>query len=166
MTRAVLALGANLGDRFGSLQAALDELARQLPVLAVSSVYETVAVGGPVQPDFLNAVVIVGLPDDVDLLGVLRAVESAGGRSRGVRWGPRSIDVDVVSVADRRSADPALTLPHPRVAERAFVLVPWVEVDPAATLPGLGPVAGLAAARQSLGVRRRPDLVLRKPAAR
>lgn len=160
MTRAVLSIGANLGDRLAALQAAIDGLAARVAVVAVSPVYETAPVGVAGQPDFLNAVVLVDTdlaPDE--LLALAQSLESAAGRERGERWGPRTLDVDVVAYGDVVSADPRVTLPHPRAGERAFVLRPWLDVDPAASLPS-GAVRDLLAAADG-DVRRRDDLVLR-----
>jgi len=165
--RSVLALGSNQGDRAGILQGAVEELAGTpgLTVVAVSPVYETAPVGGPDQPDYLNAVVLVeGALGPRELLERSLAVEAAFGRAREVRWGPRTLDVDVVVVGDLRVAEPDLAVPHPRAAERAFVLVPWLDVDPAAQVPGRGRVADLLAAVDRSGVRRRADLVLEVPA--
>ena len=164
---AVLALGSNLGARQQELQQATDQLAATpgLRVTAVSPVYETDPVGGPEQPDFLNAVVlaVTDLPP-ADLLRRAQAIEVAARRTREVRWGPRTLDVDIIAYGDRISADPTLTLPHPRARERAFVLAPWRDADPDAELPGYGPVAALLAAVSGQGVRRRDDLTLRLPA--
>lgn len=163
MTRAVLSLGANLGDRLATLQTALDALAAQVAVVAVSPVYETAPVGVVDQPEFLNAVVLVdtSLPP-ADLLAYAQRVEAAGGRLRAERWGPRTLDIDIVAYDDVVSTDPYVTLPHPRAGERAFVLRPWLDVDPGAVLPGFGAVSALA--RVAAGaVRRRDDLVLRVP---
>jgi len=166
VTTAVLSLGSNLGDRLSHLQAALDALSARLPVVVVSSVYETTPVGGPPQPDFLDAVVAVDVPAGTDLLGVLRGVEAKGARTRGERWGPRTIDVDVIACGSTPSTDPTLTLPHPRAAERAFVLLPWLEIDPDAELPSSGHIADLVGRLDTTGVRRRVDLRLRLPTAR
>jgi dihydroneopterin aldolase/2-amino-4-hydroxy-6-hydroxymethyldihydropteridine diphosphokinase len=164
---AVLGLGSNLGARQQELQRAVDQLAATpgLRVTAVSPVYETDPVGGPEQPDFLNAVVlaITDLPP-ADLLGRAQAIEAAARRTREVRWGPRTLDVDIIAYGDQTRADPTLTLPHPRVRERAFVLAPWRDADPDAELPGYGPVAALLAAVGGQGVRRRDDVTLRSPA--
>ncbi|HEY2241045.1 MAG TPA: 2-amino-4-hydroxy-6-hydroxymethyldihydropteridine diphosphokinase [Streptosporangiaceae bacterium] len=164
---AVLGLGSNLGARQQQLQRAVDQLAATpgLRVTAVSPVYETDPVGGPEQPDFLNAVVlaITDLPP-ADLLGRAQAIEAAARRTREVRWGPRTLDVDIIAYGDQARADPTLTLPHPRVRERAFVLAPWRDADPDAELPGYGPVAALLAAVGGQGVRRRDDVTLRSPA--
>src|SRR6478609_9712750 len=150
VTAAVLSLGSNLGDRFAHLRAAVAGLADVL--VAASPVYETAPWGGVSQDDFLNAVLLVADPA-VDAWGWLRrgqALEDAAGRVRDVRWGPRSLDVDVVTVADDggdvRSADPELLLPHPGTPKRATVLRPWLDVDPHVVLPGHGAVAALLAA--------------------
>ncbi|HWG13774.1 MAG TPA: 2-amino-4-hydroxy-6-hydroxymethyldihydropteridine diphosphokinase [Streptosporangiaceae bacterium] len=165
--RAVLALGSNLGDRQQELQRAVDQLAVTpgVRVTAVSPVYETDPVGGPEQPDYLNAVVLAetGLPA-ADLLRRAHAIEAAARRTREVRWGPRTLDVDIITYGDEVSADPVLTLPHPRARQRAFVLAPWRDADPDAELPGSGPVAALLAGLPSQDVRRRDDIALRRPA--
>ena len=164
MTRAVLSLGANLGDRLAALQAAVDALAERVVVVAVSPVYETAPVGGVIQDDFLNAVALVDtdLPPR-ELLAYAHEVELAAGRVRGERWGPRTLDIDLVAYGSVVSADPDVTLPHPRAHERAFVLVPWLDVDPSAALPALGAVAALLPFADG-DVRRCDDLVLTVPA--
>jgi 2-amino-4-hydroxy-6-hydroxymethyldihydropteridine diphosphokinase len=147
---AVVALGANLGDREETVERALTALA-QLPLtdrVRASAAIETVAVtqAGPdaSAPRYLNAVALVAtrLAPSV-LLRHLHAIEAQNGRERLERWGDRTLDLDLVSYGSVTSADARLTLPHPRAAEREFVMVPWLEVDPDAELPGLGPVAGL-----------------------
>ncbi|MCK0116370.1 2-amino-4-hydroxy-6-hydroxymethyldihydropteridine diphosphokinase [Isoptericola sp. S6320L] len=146
---AVLALGSNLGDPQGTLRAAVTDIDRipGLQVMEVSPLARTAAVG-PEQPDFLNAVLIVRttLPPR-DLLGACQEVELMHGRVREERWGPRTLDVDLVQYDGLVASAEDLELPHPRARERAFVLVPWAEVDPDAVLGGLGggPVAQLAA---------------------
>jgi len=163
VTAAVLSLGSNLGDRFAHLQAAVAGFADAL--VAASPVYETAPWGGVAQDDFLNAVLLVADPT-VDAWGWLRrgqAIEDAAGRVRDVRWGPRTLDVDVVTVDQVRSTDPELLLPHPGTPERATVLRPWLDVDPHAVLPGHGAVAALLAALgpdAEVGMRRRDDLRL------
>lgn len=147
-TRAVLALGSNLGDRTDTLSAAVAELVDRPEVRLrdVSPVVVTAAVGGPGdQPDFLNMVLEIetGL-DPYELLEHCHAVEAAHHRTRAVRWGPRTLDVDIITYGEVRSNDERLTLPHPRAAERAFVLYPWSLMDPQATLEGV-PVPELAA---------------------
>lgn len=151
---AVLSIGSNVGDRFGWLRLAVDVLAPH----TVSPVYETAPVGGVEQGDFLNAVVLCDV-DAATAWDRAQQAERAAGRERTVRWGPRALDVDVVA-ADG-PVPPELVLPHPRAHERAFVLVPWVDADPAAVLPGRGPVSGLLAGLDLHEVRRRDDLVLR-----
>jgi 2-amino-4-hydroxy-6-hydroxymethyldihydropteridine diphosphokinase len=167
--RVVLAVGSNLGDRLGTLQGCVQAIGG-LPdtdVLAISPVYETAPVGGPAQPDYLNAVLVVstGLPPR-DLLTATQGIEAEFGRVRtpgAERFGPRTLDVDVISYAELLSGDPVLTLPHPRAHERAFVLAPWHDIDAGASLPGRGSVAGLLAGLDRRGVRRQPYLVLRRP---
>lgn len=167
--RAVIALGSNLGNRLERLQSAVDALADTpgLRVKAVSPVYETApwGVDPASQPSYFNAVVLVKttLPPS-SLLERGQAIEEALDRVRnGETWAPRPIDVDIVAYQDVISADPTLTLPHPHVHERAFVLVPWLDVDPAAVVPGRGPVAELLAAVGPAGVTARGDLELSMP---
>jgi 2-amino-4-hydroxy-6-hydroxymethyldihydropteridine diphosphokinase len=160
----VFALGSNLGDRLASLQAGVDALAadQQISATAVSGVYETSPVGGPDQPDYLNAVLIAVSPLPARaLLDRCQAAERASGRVRTVRWGPRTLDIDIITCDAETSSDPELTLPHPRAHERAFVLVPWLDADPDAELPDFGRVADLAASLGDRGIRRRDGLSLR-----
>ncbi|MEV6010681.1 2-amino-4-hydroxy-6-hydroxymethyldihydropteridine diphosphokinase [Streptomyces sp. NPDC051976] len=165
---AVIALGSNMGNRLETLQGAVDALEDTpgVRVKAVSPVYETEpwGVAPGTQANYLNAVVLVRttLPPE-SLLERGHAIEEAFLRVRAERWGPRTIDVDIVAYQDVVSDDPLLTLPHPRAHERAFVLVPWYDVDPAAELPGRGPVAGLLAALGREGVWLRADVELRLP---
>ncbi|MGI5339285.1 2-amino-4-hydroxy-6-hydroxymethyldihydropteridine diphosphokinase [Streptomyces sp. CA-181903] len=165
---AVLSLGSNLGNRLETLQGAVDALEDTpgLRVKAVSPVYETEPWGVEPgsQPAYFNAVVLVKttLPP-ASLLERGHAIEEAFERVRDERWGPRTIDVDIVTYQDVISDDPLLTLPHPRAHERAFVLVPWYDVDPDAVVPGRGPVADLLAGLAREGVRPRVDLELRLP---
>jgi 2-amino-4-hydroxy-6-hydroxymethyldihydropteridine diphosphokinase len=162
--RVVLSVGSNLGDRLGTLQGCVQAIGG-LPdtdVLAISPVYETDPVGGPAQPDYLNAVLIAatGLRP-LDLLAATQRIEADFGRVRVDRFGPRTLDIDIISYAEEVSLDPVLTLPHPRAHERAFVLAPWHDIDPGASLPGCGPVTTLLAGLGRGGVRRRPDLGLK-----
>jgi 2-amino-4-hydroxy-6-hydroxymethyldihydropteridine diphosphokinase len=165
VTAVVLALGSNLGDRLATLQAAVTRLAEPpLTATAVSGVYETDPVGGPPQDDYLNAVLLGDWPGScADLLDRAQAIEAGLGRVRAERWGPRTVDIDVIACGARRSDDPRLTLPHPRARERAFVLAPWLDADPDAVLPGHGPVAALLAAAGTAGVRRVPGARLSLP---
>ncbi len=160
----VLALGSNLGNRLANLQDGVDALCARpgLQDVAVSPVYETAPVGGPAQPDYLNAVLVAAttLPARA-ILDRGQEAENALHRLRGQRWGPRTLDVDVIVYGTEISNDPALTLPHPRAHERAFVLAPWHDVDPGAVIPGQGRVADLLAAAGTAGVRLRPDARLR-----
>lgn len=135
---AVLSLGSNLGDRRARLRAAVTLLAPS----AVSSLWETAPVGGVPQGDFLNLVVLLDA-DATRAWELAQRAERAAGRERTTRWGPRSLDVDVVLAPAPVPA--ALRVPHPRAHERAFVLAPWLELDPQAVLPGRGPVADLLA---------------------
>jgi 2-amino-4-hydroxy-6-hydroxymethyldihydropteridine diphosphokinase len=133
-------------------------------VLAISPVYQTAPVGGPAQPDYLNAVLAVRTAlDPRALLAATQGIEADFGRVRAERFGPRTLDIDIISYDGEVSDDPVLTLPHPRAHERAFVLAPWHDVDPAASLPGRGPVAALLDGLGRDGVRYRPDLVLDTP---
>ena len=151
MSRAVLSLGANLGDRAAVLRTALAAL-KDDGLVARSMLYETPPWGPVEQPPYLNAIAIVDGPRDAaGWLARAHELEQAAGRTREVRWGPRTLDVDVVTVTEDDGApvvsdDPTLTLPHPRAHERAFVLVPWATLDPAAEVPGQGRVADLLAA--------------------
>ncbi|NLU67937.1 2-amino-4-hydroxy-6-hydroxymethyldihydropteridine diphosphokinase [Streptomyces sp. HNM0574] len=166
--RAVLSLGSNLGNRRETLQSAIDALADTpgLRVKAVSPVYETEpwGVDPETQPSYFNVVVVVKttLPP-ASLLERGQAVEDALERVRDERWGPRTIDVDIVSYQDVVSDDPSLTLPHPRAHERAFVLAPWHDVDPGAELPGRGAVTELLESVGREGVAVRADLELSLP---
>lgn len=147
--RAILALGSNLGEREGTLQSAVADLVDRPEVRLhnVSPVVTTKPVGGPAgQPDFLNMVIAVDTTlEPMELLAHCQAVEQAHHRIREVRWGARTLDVDIISYGSLISEDPVLTLPHPRAAARAFVLYPWFLMDPQASLAGAS-VAELAAA--------------------
>jgi 2-amino-4-hydroxy-6-hydroxymethyldihydropteridine diphosphokinase len=161
-----VALGANLGDRAAALQAALDALARFTKVLAVSAIFETDPVGGPEQPDNYNAVVVVETElSPSGLLDLAHDIEAGARRERLVRWGPRTLDVDIVAFDEIVDDDPRLTLPHPRAHERAFVLLPWADADPNAALPGHGPVSALIRTVDASGVRRLAEPALKVPGA-
>jgi 2-amino-4-hydroxy-6-hydroxymethyldihydropteridine diphosphokinase len=166
--RAVISIGANLGNRLETLQGAIDALEDTpgVRIKAVSPVYETEPWGVEPgsQPSYFNAVVVLKttLPPS-SLLERAHAVEEAFHRVREERWGARTIDVDIVAYADVVSDDPVLTLPHPRAHERAFVLAPWHDVEPEAQLPGRGPVAALLDDITRDGVAPRKDLELRLP---
>jgi 2-amino-4-hydroxy-6-hydroxymethyldihydropteridine diphosphokinase len=165
--RAVIAMGSNLGDRMDYLQGGLDGLfdTPRLRFVAVSPVYQTAPVGGPEQPDYLNAVVIgeTTMPARA-LLERCHGLEDAFGRVRAELWGPRTLDLDLIVYGDEVSDSPGLTLPHPRAHERAFVLAPWHDADPEAEIPGRGRVADLLAAIGMAGVARLDGALLHSPA--
>jgi 2-amino-4-hydroxy-6-hydroxymethyldihydropteridine diphosphokinase len=149
LTRAYLGLGSNLGDRRALLRQAIESLDwGDVSVVARSRVYETTPVGGPDgQPDFLNQVIGVETALDADgLWERCSAVEASLGRSREheTRWGPRAIDIDVLTFGDAVLHGPDLEIPHPRMAERGFVLVPLAEIAPDLRIDGLGTAAELA----------------------
>lgn len=172
MSRAVLALGSNLGDRYGHLRAAVSGLGDR--VLVVSGVYETPPwPRGAESPAYLNAVLLAADAgsDPYDWLRRGRDLEAAAGRTRSSvdRYSPRTLDIDVIMVWDDAGGpvlrdDPELTLPHPRAHLRAFVLRPWLDIQPYAVLPGHGRVADLLrgepVATDLAEVRPRPDLTL------
>jgi 2-amino-4-hydroxy-6-hydroxymethyldihydropteridine diphosphokinase len=171
MTRAVLSLGSNLGDRLGHLRRAVHDLEDVL--LVVSGVYETPPWGDVAQPAYLNAAVLVhdAGARPRDWLARARALEATAGRVRDPdrRFGPRTLDVDVIAVWTDDgepvvSGDPELTLPHPRAHLRAFVLRPWIDIQPYARLPGRGWLTDLLGSDPVAGdvahVRAREDLTL------
>ena len=153
-SRVVLSIGSNLGDRMAHLQSVLDGLGSA--AVAVSPVYETDAWGGVEQGAFLNAVVIAQ-DAALDAHGWLRRaheLENAAGRTRDAHWGPRTLDVDIVACRDAgvevTIADDVLTVPHPYAQDRAFVLVPWLAVEPDATLTVAGRTDTVAAHLEAL----------------
>ena len=135
---AFLGLGSNLGDRLANLQAAVDAIQAEpgLRVVASSRVWETTPMGGPPQPDYLNAVVRIETDLSArDLLDVARRVETRLGRIRKERWGARTIDVDVLLYDQEQIDEPDLVVPHPRMSQRAFVILPLLELEPDPVLP-------------------------------
>jgi 2-amino-4-hydroxy-6-hydroxymethyldihydropteridine diphosphokinase len=164
--RAVLALGSNLGDKLTSLQGAVHALADtpDVWVTGVSPIYETEPIDAPVGSEpFLNAVVLLDTTLAASrLLDRAHAIEDAFGRERSadVPNAPRTLDVDVIVVGDRRRDDEVMQLPHPRAAERAFVLQPWFDVEPDAEIPDAGLVAELLEKSDRSGLKKRDDLVL------
>ncbi len=155
---AVVALGANLGDREATIRAAAERIAR-LPLVSdvrLSRLFETVALRldgpDPDAPGYVNAVALVTtrLAPEI-LLGMLHAIEDENGRERRERWGDRTLDLDLIAYGEEISDDPRVLVPHPRAAERLFVLEPWLDVDPDAVLPGHGRVADLAAGLRAEG---------------
>ena len=159
--RAVVAYGANLGDRRATVLAALADLgsADGVEVTAVSDAIETVALRpqgeDPAAPAYLNGVALLRttLPPD-DLLALLHRIEADHGRVRTEHWGDRTLDLDLIDFDGRQLADERLELPHPRAWQRAFVLAPWLDLEPDAVLPGRGPVAALRAEASDEVVRR------------
>lgn len=147
MTRAVIAVGANLGDRKATITHAVRELAEldDVHLVAVSSFHETAAVTpdgvDEDKPPYLNGVILIDTELDPDvLLDHLGAIEDHHGRVRTEHWGDRTLDLDIVDFGGQRRNTPRLVLPHPHAHEREFVLAPWLEVDPDAELPGRGRV--------------------------
>ena len=161
MTRAVVAFGANLGDREATIASATRALALTpgVELVAVSPVYETAAITDagvdPDAPGYLNGVLVIETTlDPLALLDALQAIEAEHGRVRTTHWGDRTLDLDLIDFGGRSSSDERLELPHPRAWERAFVLQPWLDVDPEAVLPGRGTVAELRRAAHDEVVRR------------
>jgi len=154
--RAVIGLGANLGDPQAALRGAVEAFAasRDVSVLACSRTYRTDPVGGPQQPKYLNAVLIIRTDLDPDaLLDLAHRIEQEWGRQRRERWGPRTLDIDLIDVDGLVLDSERLTLPHPRAHERAFVLVPWAQVDPDAVIAGAGAIRELLADLDRTGVQ-------------
>jgi 2-amino-4-hydroxy-6-hydroxymethyldihydropteridine diphosphokinase len=145
--KAVIALGANIDDPQENIDLAIALLREATDIQAISSMYTTAPVGGPEQPDYINAVAIAEseLPA-TDFLNMLHGIEKALGRERTIRWGPRTIDLDLIQYGSILSASQELLLPHPRAHERRFVLEPWLEIDPDAHLLTHGRVDGLLSA--------------------
>jgi len=163
--RCVLAIGSNLGDRMGSLQGAVNSLADtpEVWLTAVSPVYETEPVDAPEgSKKFLNAVILIDTTLSArTLLDRALAIEDAFGRERGgARGEPRTLDVDLIVVGDRRANDEDMVLPHPKAHERAFVLAPWHDVEPDAEMPDHGPVKSLLEQLGDQGIAKREDLSL------
>jgi len=142
--KAVIALGANIGNPQEQIDIAIALLSESLDIKAISSVYQTAPVGGPEQPDYLNAVVIAesDLPA-LDLLSLLHGIEKVLGRERIEHWGPRTIDLDLIQYGSLLSNAQELQLPHPRAHERRFVLQPWAEIEPEAILLTHGKISEL-----------------------
>jgi len=145
--KVVIALGSNIGDTNSHLHHAIEELGKVVTITQVSSFYRTAPVGGPAQDDFLNAVLIAESDlDPLDILVAMQEIETLAGRTRDIHWGPRTLDLDLISYGDAIIAEPHLELPHPRAHERAFVLEPWLEIDPEGELAGKGNIKDLLVA--------------------
>jgi 2-amino-4-hydroxy-6-hydroxymethyldihydropteridine diphosphokinase len=145
--KVVIALGSNLGNREENIELAVAELNKIIDVTHLSTLYETDPVGGPQQPDYLNAV-LIGESELAprELLKAALSIESELGRVREVHWGARTIDIDLIVLGELLISSPELEIPHPRAHQRAFVLEPWLEIDPSAQIPGYGSVAQLLSA--------------------
>ena len=163
----LLGLGSNLGDRAYYIEQAVMALAAlpETQILAISEAFDSDPVGFKEQDNFLNICLAVTCEfNPEELLATCLSIETKLGRVRTIKDGPRTIDIDVLFYEGGAVELPDLTLPHPRAAERAFVLVPWLDLDASATLPGFGAIAGLSLVRDVLGVRRLgPDRCLRLP---
>ena len=142
--KAVIALGANIGNPQENIDLAIALLREATDIQAISSMYTTAPVGGPEQPDYINAVAIAEseLPA-TDLLSLLHGIEKTLGRERQERWGPRTIDLDLIQYGSLLSSAEELELPHPRAHERRFVLQPWSEIEPDAILLTHGKISHL-----------------------
>jgi len=148
--KAVISLGSNLENKKLNLDIAVTELEILLTNLIISPYIQTAPVGGPIQDDFLNAVVIGECQIAAeDLLSELLNIESKMGRVRDVKWGPRIIDLDLIVYGDRVIDSDFLKLPHPLAHKREFVLKPWLAIDPAAKIPGLGEIKTILASISS-----------------
>jgi 2-amino-4-hydroxy-6-hydroxymethyldihydropteridine diphosphokinase len=154
--RCVLALGSNLGNRLGNLQNALRRLSPAVRIDRVSALYESEPVGPPGQPPYFNAVCAGDTAvEPEELLRIAKAIEWALGRRPGPRWGPRPADIDLLLIEGVTRDTPLLTIPHPRIKERSFVLTPLADILPDLVLPGgTRTVSELAAAAGTEGVRR------------
>ena len=162
ISKVVFSLGSNLGDSATILQQAVDFLAEtpDLMLVDVSPVYQTKPVGAPDQDDFLNMIVVAeSTLEPLTILDRTQAIEDNFGRVRDVYHGPRTLDIDVIMVG-KRVSDQAIELPHPRAHERAFVLVPWLDIDPNAEIAGFGPIAELLDEIDTSGVALRNDIVI------
>ncbi len=161
--KATISLGSNLGDRFQYLQNALDSLnaVSGTQVHSVSPVFETDPVGGPEQGKYLNAVAVVKtILSPEQFLAVAQGIELEQDRERNERWGPRTLDIDLLAMDSEVRSTPELELPHPRAHERAFVLLPWSLLDPDYVIPGKTSVAELLEGIEVTGIRFRNDLAL------
>jgi 2-amino-4-hydroxy-6-hydroxymethyldihydropteridine diphosphokinase len=152
MTHVVLSIGANLGDAENMVYQTIHQLSEILKESKASRIYQTSPVGVEDQPDFFNAVIVGEWGGTADeLLERTSKLEEAAGRERELRWGARTLDIDIITFGDQVSHDPKLTLPHPRAHERLFVLIPWIELQPDAQLIGQGDVSAIIEALQSAG---------------
>lgn len=161
--KATISLGSNLGDRFQYLQNALDSINKVTgtQVHSVSPVFETDPVGGPEQGQYLNAVAVVKtVLSPEQFLAATQKIELEQNRERNERWGPRTLDIDLLAMDSEVRSTPELELPHPRAHERAFVLLPWSLLDPDFVIPGKASVGQLLEGLEVKGIRFRNDLAL------
>ena len=163
MPKVAISLGSNLGDRLANLRFAIERISRSFSLTAVSSLYLTAPVGGPAQDDFLNAVALIDSDQPpLEILGQLQGIEAAAGRVRNERFGPRTLDLDLIAVEGISWASADLELPHPRSHQRRFVVEPLTEVWPEASLSG-GPAASLLTTVRGQQVVRLADSWLTGP---
>ena len=142
--KAVIALGSNLGNRELNIDSAIAELAKIIEITHLSTNYETDPVGGPEQPKYLNAIAIAEAElKPEELLTAMLDIENKLGLKREVHWGPRTLDLDLITFGDEVIDSEFLVLPHPRAHERRFVLEPWLEIEPDAYIPGIGKVESI-----------------------
>jgi 2-amino-4-hydroxy-6-hydroxymethyldihydropteridine diphosphokinase len=142
--KAVIALGSNLGNRELNIDSAIAELAKIIEITHLSTNHETDPVGGPEQPKYLNAIAIAEAElEPEELLTAMLDIENKLGRKREVHWGPRTLDLDLITFGDEIIDSEFLVLPHPRAHERRFVLEPWLEIEPDAYIPGIGKVESI-----------------------
>lgn len=161
--KATVSLGSNLGERFQYLQNALDSINEMTgtQVHSVSPVFETDPVGGPEQGQYLNAVAVVKtILSPEQFLAATQKIELEQNRERNERWGPRTLDIDLLAMDNEIRNTSTLELPHPRAHERAFVLLPWSLIDPDYIIPGKASVVELLANLDVTGIRYRNDLEL------
>lgn len=159
MTRTAIALGSNVGDPVLHVTTAIEELAALGEVVARSSLYTTAPIGKTDQADFVNAVVVVETAlEPRDLLDALLGIEATHGRHRGERWGPRTLDLDLIVYEGRELSEPGLTVPHPEAVRRRFVLEPLAEIWPDAPLTGGVSAAGALAHTMDQSVERRESV--------
>lgn len=154
---AYVGLGSNLVDPGAQVTQGILAIARlsETRIVAQSSLYRSAPMGPPDQPDYINAVAAIETAQTAyDLLASLQAVEARHGRVRGVRWGPRTLDIDILLYGAERISGPGLTVPHPGLSERAFVLYPLYEIAPDLEVPGLGPLAGILRHCAGRGIER------------
>ncbi|MGL5406726.1 MAG: 2-amino-4-hydroxy-6-hydroxymethyldihydropteridine diphosphokinase [Propionibacteriaceae bacterium] len=163
--RVVLSLGSNLGDRLGYLQGAVGKLCESgEKVIAVSPIYETAPWGPVEQDDYLNCVIVLETTRSArEIMNLGHEIEQFYQRTRDVKWGSRTLDIDVVAVEEERVNDPDLVIPHPYAHQRAFVVVPWLDIDPNAEIFGQGSLTQIVKELDVSSVCLRSDLIVKSP---